>query len=217
MENVYPHTLRLINKELREAVDNPIEGMKLIVNDQNLTDIQAVIDGPVGTPYEGGKFHFKLLLSDKYPVDPPKGYFHTKIFHPNVAPNTGEICVDTLKRDWKSDLGLRHVFLVIRCLLIDPNPESALNEEAGRLFQEDYAEYVVQARLFTDIHARHHLRVHTDIRSVDEDATNIKLINNATSEASKPVLRDSNGPSPHKPAGRAQQAICANKKALKRL
>ena len=27
---------------------------------------------------------------------------------------------------------------VVRCLLIEPNPESALNEEAGRLFMEDY-------------------------------------------------------------------------------
>jgi len=24
----------------------------------------------------------------------------TKIFHPNVAVGTGEICVNTLKRDW---------------------------------------------------------------------------------------------------------------------
>ncbi len=27
---------------------------------------------------------------------------------------------------------------MVRCLLIEPNPESALNEEAGRLFMEDY-------------------------------------------------------------------------------
>ena len=28
------------------------------------------------------------------------------------------------------DMGLRHVLVVIRCLLIEPFPESALNEEA---------------------------------------------------------------------------------------
>lgn len=39
------------------------------------------------------------------------GYFVTKIFHPNVAPN-GEICVNTLKKDWKSTLGIAHVLLV---------------------------------------------------------------------------------------------------------
>ena len=39
------------------------------------------------------------------------GYFITKIFHPNIAKN-GEICVNTLKKDWKPTLGLRHVLLV---------------------------------------------------------------------------------------------------------
>ena len=39
------------------------------------------------------------------------GYFVTRIFHPNIAKN-GEICVNTLKKDWKPTLGLRHVLLV---------------------------------------------------------------------------------------------------------
>lgn len=44
---------------------------------------------------------------------PSAGYFITKIFHPNVS-KTGEICVNVLKRDWKADLGLRHVLVIIR-------------------------------------------------------------------------------------------------------
>ena len=39
------------------------------------------------------------------------GFFLTKIFHPNVS-KTGEICVNTLKKDWKADLGLKHIFIV---------------------------------------------------------------------------------------------------------
>lgn len=39
------------------------------------------------------------------------GYFLTKIFHPNIATN-GEICVNTLKKDWNPSLGLRHVLIV---------------------------------------------------------------------------------------------------------
>lgn len=35
---------------------------------------------------------------------------------------------------------------VIRCLLIEPYPESALNEEAGKLLLEDYTEYAQHAR-----------------------------------------------------------------------
>ena len=43
---------------------------------------------------------------------------------------------------------------VVRCLLINPFPESALNEEAGKLFMEDYDEYSKKARMYTEVHAR---------------------------------------------------------------
>ena len=42
----------------------------------------------------------------------------------------------------------------IKCLLIVPNPESALNEEAGKLLLEHYDDYFSRAKMFTDIHAR---------------------------------------------------------------
>lgn len=59
----------------------------------------------------GGFFKVKLTLGKDFPQTPPKAFFFTKIFHPNVAPN-GEICVNTLKKDWKPDLGIKHILLV---------------------------------------------------------------------------------------------------------
>ena len=114
--------------------------------------LEAVICGSVGTPYEGGQFKIRLQIGSDFPQSPPKGFFLTKIFHPNVS-KSGDICVNTLKKDWNEKLGLRHVLLTIRCLLIQPNPESALNEEAGKLLLEDYEEYSKQAKLMTQIHA----------------------------------------------------------------
>ena len=38
--------------------------------------------------------------------------------------------------------------------MIAPNPESALNEEAGKLLLEAYDEYFSRAKLYTEIHAR---------------------------------------------------------------
>jgi ubiquitin-conjugating enzyme E2 S len=96
----------------------------------------------------------KLSLPADYPSSAPKGFFTTKIWHPNVS-KAGEICVNVLKRDWKADLGIRHVLMVIRCLLIEPYPESALNEEAGKALLEDYQEYARYAKLMTDVHAPH--------------------------------------------------------------
>ena len=63
------------------------------------------------TPYEEGIFKMKLVLGKDFPQSPPRGFFLTKIFHPNVSKN-GEICVNTLKKDWKPDLGLKHILIV---------------------------------------------------------------------------------------------------------
>jgi ubiquitin-conjugating enzyme E2 S len=37
--------------------------------------------------------------------------------------------------------------------LIVPFPESALNDEAGKLFMEDYEEYAKHAKLITSLYA----------------------------------------------------------------
>lgn len=65
-----------------------------------------------GTPFAGGIFKLKLSLPADYPQSAPKGNFLTKIFHPNVCPKTGDICVNTLKKDWDPNHGLRHIFTV---------------------------------------------------------------------------------------------------------
>ena len=99
------------------------------------------------------------------------------MFHPNVS-KAGEICVNTLKKDWKPgayaqtsfpykishlaistltshlEYGIRHVLSVIRCLLIFPNAESALNEEAGMLLLEGYDIWAARAKMYAEIHAK---------------------------------------------------------------
>ncbi len=47
----------------------------------------------------------------------------------------------------------------MKCLLIVPNPESALNEEAGKQLLEDYDSYASHARMMTQIHARNKLHL----------------------------------------------------------
>jgi ubiquitin-conjugating enzyme E2 S len=78
--------------------------------------------------------------------------FVTKIFHPNVSA-AGEICVNTLKRDWSPALGIKHILLSIKCLLIEPNPDSALNDEAGKMLNDRYEDFRHRAASWTTIHA----------------------------------------------------------------
>ena len=139
--------------QYRAALKDPIEDVAVLDNTSgSLQEIEAVIFGPAGTPYEGGAFRMKLVYDDGYPSQPPKGTFVTKIFHPNVGPR-GEICVNTLKRDWDASVTVGHILQVVKCLLIEPGPDSALNEDAGKLLMEDYEAFAAHARMYTKVHA----------------------------------------------------------------
>ncbi|KAG8931505.1 hypothetical protein FRC02_002630 [Tulasnella sp. 418] len=91
-------------------------------------------------------------FGEEFPAAPPKCWFVTRIFHPNVS-KSGEICVNTLKKDWKREYGIAHILVTIKCLLIYPNPESALDEAAGKLLLEKYEDYCKHAKLMTSVHA----------------------------------------------------------------
>ncbi|KAL9638306.1 MAG: hypothetical protein Q9164_001634 [Protoblastenia rupestris] len=119
----------------------------------DLTQLTIFLTGPQGTPYSQGLWRLFLKIPEDYPKSPPKAYFRTKIWHPNVEENTGSVCVDTLKKDWESKLTLRDVLITISCLLIQPNPDSALNSTAGHLLQDDYESFSRHAKLMTSIHA----------------------------------------------------------------
>ena len=79
--------------------------------------------------------------------------------------------MNTLKKDWKPELGMTHVLTIVKCLLIHPNPESALNEEAGKLLLEQYDDYAKHARMMTDIHAK----VKCEVAEPDEDSVSVMV------------------------------------------
>mmetsp|Transcript_10135 Transcript_10135/g.37724 ORF Transcript_10135/g.37724 Transcript_10135/m.37724 type:complete len:267 (-) Transcript_10135:2355-3155(-) len=145
--------IQKISRDILQLRKDPIDGIE-IVDPDSLSELKAIIHAPNSTPYENGQFVIRLQFGMEFPQAPPKAYFLTKIFHPNIDAKTGEICVNTLKRDWKASLGLRHVLLVIRCLMIEPNPDSALNAEAGHMLRENYDQFVSKAKMFTQIHAQ---------------------------------------------------------------
>lgn len=145
--------MRVVMRQLREIHAKPVDCIAVLPAD-DLSEVRFELDGPEGTPFADGRFLVSLQFDEQYPEIPPKGYFRTPIFHPNVAPETGDICVNALKRDWEPSMGIRHILVVIRCLLVEPNAESALNEVAGRLILEDYVAYERQALMMTRVHAK---------------------------------------------------------------
>lgn len=148
-------TMRTLMRELKQYSQSPpFDDILIDCDTDNFNIIDATINGPISTPFDNGQFKIRMHMSNDYPLSPPKCYFITKIFHPNVAPGSGEICVNTLKKDWNASYGIHHILQVIRCLLIQPNPESALNEEAGKLLLDNYDDYNKRAVMMTRIHAK---------------------------------------------------------------
>jgi ubiquitin-conjugating enzyme E2 S len=152
-ENVSPKVLNQVMRHLGGLMEEKLEGVNVLMNEEDPLDIQALIDGPAQTPYEGGTYRVKICLPADFPQTPPRAFFLTRIFHPNISAN-GDVCVNTLKRDWDpQNWSIGHILQVIRCLLIVPFPESSLNEEAGRLFMENYADYAAHASMINRVHA----------------------------------------------------------------
>ena len=146
--------IKTLWRQQQELLKKSPDHVTPIINDEDPIDIQADIEGPEGTPYESGIFRVRLFIPNEFPQSAPKGFFVTKIFHPNVS-EKGEICVNTLKRDWNpKQWSLYNLFEVIKCLLIVPFPQSSLNEEAGKMFMDNYDEYFRVAKMLTDIHAK---------------------------------------------------------------
>ena len=154
MNSSSANILKILNRQFISLLKKSPEGVHPIYNEEDPLDIQCDILGPVSTPYEGGVFRVKLEISNDFPQAPPKGICLTKIYHPNIS-ERGDICVNILKKDWNpNSWSLYNIFEIIKCLLIVPFPQSALNEDAGKMFMDDYNEYVKIAKIYTNIYAR---------------------------------------------------------------
>lgn len=125
----------------------------------------AVIIGPVDTPFEDGTFRLVMHFEEQYPNKPPGVKFISEMFHPNVYA-TGELCLDILQNRWSPTYDVAAIltsiqrlvstgchssrqlmFLTqIRSLLNDPNTSSPANVEASNLYKDNKREYVKRVR-----------------------------------------------------------------------
>jgi len=141
-------------RELRNAKRDPEIELDL-VDESDIFVWTALLQGPAGTPYEGGTFELHIKCPPSYPLVPPKVTFVTNIFHPNVLFNTGEICLDILKPDaWTPAWTLQSVCRAVAALLSHPEADSPLNCDCGNLIRNgDMRGYRSMARMYTALHA----------------------------------------------------------------
>jgi peroxin-4 len=120
-----------LNKEAREYQKLKDEIRLLLRDDQNIYKWQAYLKGPPDTPYSEGTFLINIDVPNDYPISPPKCKFITKVFHPNIHFETGEICFELLKDKWSPAWTLESVCRAILDLLSSPNADSPLNCDCG--------------------------------------------------------------------------------------
>jgi ubiquitin-conjugating enzyme E2 C len=82
----------------------------------NLFKWIGIIQGPVGTVYEGFEYRLILEFPNGYPIIAPRIRFETFCFHPNVDEN-GNICLDILKEKWSATYDVLSILLSIQSLL----------------------------------------------------------------------------------------------------
>ena len=92
--------LKRIIKELDELKENPPVNFTLKpIDEKNLFEFHATINGPDYSPYCDHVFHLSLKLNGNYPFKPPDCRFLTKVYHPNVYP-LNILCTNFLHCHW---------------------------------------------------------------------------------------------------------------------
>ena len=129
----------------------------------NIFRWECVIKGPQDTPYEGGIFPATLVFPKNFPMNPPEMTFNVAMFHPNIKKETGEVCISTLHTPgvddhneqeqacerWLPVHTVESIILSVISLLNSPNPQSPLNVEAARLYNNDIEKYWDTVREYT--------------------------------------------------------------------
>ena len=136
---------RRILKEIEVMKSNPNPCFEFIPpNDDNIRHFQAIINGPGGTPYEGGRFLLDIVIPDGYPkpdhTGRPRFKFISKVYHPNIGVN-GDICLDILAGNYSPQSSLESLIVSLVSMFMDPNTSSPMNSEAGSKYDHNRIDF----------------------------------------------------------------------------
>ncbi|KAK3930891.1 Ubiquitin-conjugating enzyme E2-24 kDa [Frankliniella fusca] len=155
MANIAEKRLKI---EMQRLLASPLPYASAKPREENFRIWDAVVLGPVSTPYEGGRFHFKMEFPIEYPLKAPKVTFKTKTYHCNINP-IGNVCLNILKiRDeggsWSSGMGVASILLSMHQLLGEANPDDPLVASVALQYKSDKDEHDRIATLWTRRYAK---------------------------------------------------------------
>ena len=147
---------KAITVQVSGLLKTPPANSKVTLPDPNdMTKLDIELDGPAGTPYEGGHFHVLMTLdAEKFPIKAPDVIFTTKIYHPNVENKTGIACIPLLlPANWRPAIKLTKVIEAIIELLQNPAPDHAVDPDIGAEYSIDQAKFAQTAKEWTQRYA----------------------------------------------------------------
>ena len=118
---------------------SPVITSLVPVSHSNILSLRAVLSGAqlgASTGYSSGRFLLSITVPANYPLAPPTITFVTRICHPNVKFETGEVCLDVLKENWTPVLGLVGALESVARLLGEPGTDSPLNVDCAALLRD---------------------------------------------------------------------------------
>ncbi|GAA5935656.1 hypothetical protein JCM3775_003375 [Rhodotorula graminis] len=110
-------------------------------------------NGPSGTAYEGGRFEVDIVAPDRYPFEPLKIKFVTKVYHPNISSASGYICLDILNKSWSPVYTLRTCLVSLQALLSSPEPTDPQDAEVAKHYLTDRRGFEATAKFWTESYA----------------------------------------------------------------
>ena len=110
---------------------------------------KALVHGPRGTPFEGGTFLLDLRIPDRYPWESTSVRFATKVWHPDVCPDTGTICRGALFLEGSPAMTIQKSIISVQALL-SGRVEADENISSRRGREEEWYE---KARLWSQKYA----------------------------------------------------------------
>ncbi|CAM9124406.1 unnamed protein product, partial [Discosporangium mesarthrocarpum] len=144
---------RRLQKELEHLKKNRLEWCEIEPMDEDILKWTAMLVGPEGTPFNGGCFNLEIQFPTEYPFKAPKASqvkFVTRIYHPNVKTDTGEICSDILNNNWGPTLNVTYVLNTIRQqMLQEPHADNPLEADIARQLSEDKNAFNATAKKWT--------------------------------------------------------------------
>ncbi|EEC44424.1 ubiquitin-conjugating enzyme 1 [Phaeodactylum tricornutum CCAP 1055/1] len=125
-----------------------------LVTEGQLRHLKGSIQGPSGSPYEGGVFEIDIHIPIEYPFEPPKMKFLTKVWHPNISSQTGAICLDILKDQWSPALTIKTALLSLLALMCSPEPGDPQDAEVAKMYMGNREEFDRTAKFWTESYAK---------------------------------------------------------------